>query len=327
MSGGGLLQDRPEFLLDHPRQYLHFNDLELFLNSLVELADIIGRNAQSDGIHNSAIPGISLIRSATPTMPMPVVYEPTLCLVAQGRKQAMLGTTVYVYDPAKYLIASVDLPVMGSVIEASEAVPYLCLALDLDTTVLSDLALRHPLREESVSAPPAGITLNDTTPELLDAAVRLAGLLDRPRDIEALAPLVIREMLYRLLTENGNSIIRQMAQADSRLNQIAKAIAWLRSHYNEACRIDELVEIAGMSRSSFHTHFKAITSMSPLEFRNQLRLQEARRLMVTEAVDAAEAGYAVGYESPSQFSRDYARLFGMPPAKDAWRLRTDICGI
>lgn len=297
------------------------------MSSLCKLVDIVGRHARNDGIHSTAIPSVSLIRSASPTMPMPVVYEPTLCLVAQGRKQAMLGTTAYVYDPAKYLIASVDLPVMGSVIEASEAVPYLCLALDLDTAVLSELALRHPLREESVSAPPAGITLNDTTPELLDAAVRLAGLLDRPRDIEALAPLVIREMLYRLLTENGNSIIRQMAQADSRLNQIAKAIAWLRSHYKEACRIDELVEIAGMSRSSFHAHFKAITSMSPLEFRNQLRLQEARRLMVTEAVDAAEAGYAVGYESPSQFSRDYARLFGMPPAKDAWRLRTDICGI
>ncbi|MBC3209418.1 AraC family transcriptional regulator [Pseudomonas sp. SWRI111] len=297
------------------------------MNSLVELVDIIGRHAQSDGIHNTTIAGVSLIRSARPTMPMPVVYEPTLCLVAQGRKQAMLGTTAYVYDPAKYLIASVDLPVMGSVIEASETAPYLCLALDLDTTSLSELALRHPLREERVSAPPAGIALNDTTPELLDAAVRLAGLLDRPRDIEALAPLVIREILYRLLTENGNGIIRQLAQTDSRLNQIAKAIAWLRSHYNEACRIEDLVDIAGMSRSSFHTHFKAITSMSPLKFRNQLRLQEARRLMVTEAVDAAEAGYRVGYESPSQFSRDYAGLFGMPPAKDAWRLRTDIGGI
>lgn len=324
------MQDRPDFLLDHPIPDAyppHRHVMELCLNSLSKLVDIIGRHVRDDGVHRTAIPGVSLIRSASPTMPMPVVYEPTLCLVAQGRKQAMLGTTAYVYDPAKYLVASVDLPVMGSVIEASEADPYLCLALDLDTTVLSDLALRHPLREESVSAPPAGITLNDTTPELLDAAVRLAGLLDRPRDIEALAPLVIREMLYRLLTENGNSLIRQMAQADSRLNQIAKAIAWLRSHYNEACRIDQLVEIAGMSRSSFHTHFKAITSMSPLEFRNQLRLQEARRLMVTEAIDAAEAGYAVGYESPSQFSRDYARLFGMPPAKDAWRLRTDICGI
>lgn len=321
------MQDRPDFLLDHPIPDVeppHALVMELRLNSLSKLVDIVGRHVRDDGIHSTAIPGVSLIRSASPTMPMPVVYEPTLCLVAQGRKQAMLGTTAYVYDPAKYLIASVDLPVMGSVIEASEAVPYLCLALDLDTAVLSELALRHPLREESVSAPPAGITLNDTTPELLDAAVRLAGLLDRPRDIEALAPLVIREMLYRLLTEKGNSLIRQMAQADSRLNQIAKAIAWLRGHYNEACRIDDLVGIAGMSRSSFHAHFKAVTSMSPLEFRNQLRLQEARRLMVTEAVDAAEAGYAVGYESPSQFSRDYARLFGMPPAKDAWRLRTAV---
>lgn len=295
--------------------------MELCLNSLLKLVDIVGRHVQSDGIHSTAIPGVSLIRSGTPTMPMPAVYEPTLCLVAQGRKQAMLGTTAYVYDPAKYLIASVDLPVMGSVIEASEAVPYLCLALDLDTTELSDLVLRHPLPEENGSVPPSGIALNDTTPELLDAAVRLAGLLDSPGDIEVLAPLVIREILYRLLTGNGNSIIRQMAQADSRLNQIAKAITWLRSHYNETCRIDDLVDIAGMSRSSFHTHFKAVTSMSPLEFRNQLRLQEARRLMVTEAVEAADAGYRVGYESPSQFSRDYARMFGMPPAKDAWRLR------
>ncbi|MBV4484965.1 AraC family transcriptional regulator [Pseudomonas sp. SWRI153] len=291
------------------------------MNSLVELVEIIGRHVQSDGIHSTAIPGVSLIRSGTPTMPMPVVYEPTLCLVAQGRKQAMLGTTAYVYDPAKYLIASVDLPVMGSVIEASEAVPYLCLALNLDTTELSELVLRHPLPEEKGRDPTAGIALNDTTPELLDAAVRLAGLLDRPDDIEVLAPLVIREILYRLLTGEGSSIIRQMAQADSRLNQIAKAITWLRSHYNEPCRIDDLVAIAGLSRSAFHTHFKAVTSMSPLEFRNQLRLQEARRLMVTETVDAAEAGYRVGYDSPSQFSRDYARMFGMPPAKDAWELR------
>jgi len=255
-------------------------------------------------------------------MPMPVVYEPTLCLVAQGRKQAMLGTTAYVYDAANYLIASVDLPVMGSVIEASASTPYLCLVLDLDMVELSDLALRHPLPEEKRSALPSGIALNETTPELLDASVRLASLLDRPDDIEALAPLVIREILYRLLTGTGNSILRQMAQADSRLNQIAKAIAWLRSHYKETCRIDDIADIAGMSRSAFHAHFKAVTSMSPLEFRSQLRLQEARRLMVSEAIDAASAGYRVGYESPSQFSRDYARMFGMPPAKDAGRLRS-----
>ncbi|WP_454830888.1 AraC family transcriptional regulator [Pseudoxanthomonas wuyuanensis] len=292
------------------------------MGSLTRLVDIVGRHVRDDGIHGTPIPGVSLIRSGTPTMPMPVVYEPTLCLVAQGRKQVMLGTTAYVYDPARYLIASVDLPVTGSVIEASASAPYLCLMLDLDMTELSELALRHPAPGENDGAPSAGLALNATTPELLDAAVRLAALLDRPRDIEALAPLVVREILYRLLTGPGNGIVRQMATADSRLNQIARAIAWLREHYSETCRIDEIADIAGMSRSTFHAHFKAVTSMSPLEFRSQLRLQEARRLMVAEAMDAAGAGYRVGYESPSQFSRDYARMFGMPPAKDAGRLRT-----
>ena len=292
------------------------------MDHLAKLVDIVGRHAQTDGIHATPIPGVGLIRSSTPTMPMPVVYEPTLCLVAQGRKRAMLGTTAYVYDAANYLIASVDLPVMGSVIEASESTPYLCLVLDLDMVELSDLALRYPLPEENRTVLSSGIALNETTPELLDASVRLASLLDRPGDIEALAPLVIREILYRLLTGTGNSILRQMAQADSRLNQISKAIAWLRSHYMESCRIDDIADISGMSRSAFHAHFKAVTSMSPLAFRSQLRLQEARRLMVSEAIDAAAAGYRVGYESPSQFSRDYARMFGMPPAKDAGRLRS-----
>ncbi|RYF53046.1 MAG: AraC family transcriptional regulator [Comamonadaceae bacterium] len=291
------------------------------MDSLVKLVDIVGRHARSDGIHATPIPGVGLIRSGTPTMPMPVVYEPTLCLVAQGRKQAMLGTTAYVYDAANYLIASVDLPVMGSVIEASASTPYLCLVLDLDMVELSDLALRYPLPEENRAVLSSGIALNETTPELLDASVRLASLLDRPGDIEALAPLVIREILYRLLTGTGNSILRQMARADSRLNQIAKAIAWLRSHYMESCRIDDIADIAGMSRSAFHAHFKAVTSMSPLAFRSQLRLQEARRLMVSESIDAAAAGYRVGYESPSQFSREYSRLYGAPPIRDVARLR------
>ncbi|QSI28458.1 helix-turn-helix domain-containing protein [Variovorax sp. RKNM96] len=293
------------------------------MSSLKKLIDIVSRHVPGDGIHDSPIPGVDLIRSSTPTMPMPVVYEPTLCLIAQGRKRVMLGTTAYVYDPARYLIASVDLPVMGSVIEASEAAPYLCLALDLDMTVLSDLALRHSLPDESDSAPDAGMALNDTTPELLDAMVRLVSLLDSPADIEALAPLVTREILYRLLVDPRNSIVRQLARADSRLSQIAKAISWLREHYGQACRIEDIADLAGMSRSTFHAHFKSVTSMSPLEFRSQLRLQEARRLMVAEAMDAAGAGFRVGYESPSQFSRDYVRMFGAPPAKDAGRLRKE----
>lgn len=291
------------------------------MSSLETLIDIISRHTPSDGMHQTPIPGVSLVRSGTPTVPMPVVYEPTLCLIVQGRKRVMLGTTAYVYDAANYLVASVHLPVFGAVIEASEQAPYLCLVLDLDMAALSDLALRYPAEAPSGDSPTAGIALNDTSPELLDAAARLAGLLDKPGDIEALTPLVVREMLYRLLTGSGNGSIRQMAQADSRLNQIAKAIVWLRNHYSEPCRIEEIADIAGMSRSTFHAHFKAVTSLSPLEFRSQLRLQEARRLMVAEAVDAAGAGHRVGYESPSQFSRHYARMFGLPPARDAGRLR------
>ncbi|OZI50685.1 AraC family transcriptional regulator [Bordetella genomosp. 4] len=291
------------------------------MGSLTKLVDILDRHTPGNGTYGTPIPGVSLIRSDTPTLPMPVVYEPTLCLIAQGRKRVMLGTTTYVYDPARYLVASVDLPVTGAVIEASEAAPYLCLVVDLDLAELSDLCLRYPVHGRNDDAPSAGIALNDTTPELLDAAVRLAALLDTPRDIDALAPLMIREILYRLLTDSGNGILRQMAAADSRLNQIAKGIAWLRAHYRENRRIEEIADVAGMSRSTFYAHFKAVTFMSPLDFRSQLRLQEARRLMVSEAMDAAVAGFCVGYESPSQFSRDYARMFGAPPAKDASRLR------
>lgn len=295
------------------------------MGSLIQLADLIGRHAPGDGLHESPVPGLSLARSSAPTMPMPVVYEPTLCLVAQGRKQVVLSTTSYVYDAAKYLIASVDLPVMGSVIEASDARPYLCFCLQLGMAEMGDMALRYPLADDNGSTP-GGLAIHDTTPALLDAAVRLTSLLDTPSDIGELRPLIVREILYRLLTGPGSGLVRQMALADSRLNQIARAIIWIRAHYGEAWQIDEVCKIAGMSRSNFHAHFKAVTSMSPLAFRTLLRLQEGRRLMVSEALDAASAGFCVGYESPSQFSRDYGRAYGLPPAKDAQRLRSTLDG-
>lgn len=285
------------------------------------LANILERHVPGDGIHPSPIRGVKLIRSSTTTMPMPVLYEPSLCLIAQGRKRATVGATSYVYDPAKYLVASVDLPVMGSVIEATPSRPYLCLQLDLDMAELGELAIRHPAPQAERETP-AGISLSETTPQLLDAAVRLAALLDTPRDIEVVAPLTIREILYRLLMGPSGGMLHHIVQADSRLNQIARAIVWIRTHFREACRIEQAAEVAGMSRSGFHAHFKAITSMSPIEFRTQLRLQEARRLMLADAMDAASAGFHVGYQSPSQFSRDYGRLFGLPPARDAMRLRT-----
>ena len=294
------------------------------MHQLAFLAETLARHAPADGTYPCSLPGVSLLRSSTPTMPMPVVYQPTLCIVAQGRKRAMLGATAFIYDAASYLIASVDLPVMGSVIEASAERPYLCLRLDLDMTALGEFAIRYPATRPETEGLPAALALNRTTPALLDAATRLAGLLDTPDDIDALAPLIIREILYRLLTGDSGATIRQMARADSRLNQVARAIVWMRTHFREACPIEELAEMAGMSRSTFHAHFKAITSMSPLEFRTHLRMHEAQRLMVGDAMDAASAGFSVGYGSPSQFSRDYTRIFGMPPARHAGRLRSSV---
>lgn len=284
------------------------------------LRDAIARHAPRDGTFDCAIAGAKLIRCSAPTMPMPVIYEPTVCFVAQGRKRASLGESVLHYDPAHYLLASVGLPVMGSVVEASAAHPYLCLQLDLDPAVLAELALKFP-RAAAADSVASGLTLGRTTPALLDAATRLVSLLDTPDDIEALGPLATREILYRLLTGPSGGVIRAMTQADSRQGQIARAILWLRANFTQVCRIDEVARVAGMSRSAFHEHFKAVTAMSPLEFRTQLRMQESRRLMVADGLDAASAGYQVGYDSPSQFSRDYSRLFGSPPAQDARRLR------
>lgn len=291
------------------------------MKQLEILREALDRHTPEPGAHACALPGVMLVRAAAPTVPMPVIYEPTLCLVVQGRKRVVLGTTAFTYDASSYLIASVDLPVMGSVIESTDERPYLCLQIKLDMTELGELAIRHPKSRPDAECLAAGLSLHRPTPALLDAAIRLAGLLDTPEDIETLAPLTMREILYRLLTGTSGNTIRQMAQADSRLNQIARAIVWIRTHFRDAFPIEQAAGIAGMSRSAFHAHFKAVTSMSPLEFRTCLRMQEARRLMVSDAVDAASAGFSVGYASPSQFSRDYARIFGMPPARHASHLR------
>ncbi|XOK14358.1 AraC family transcriptional regulator [Agrobacterium tumefaciens] len=281
----------------------------------------IARHAPHDGTFETQLPGLKLIRCSETTLPMPVVYEPTLCLVAQGRKQAILGQTSFVYDPSSYLVASVDLPVMGSVIEASKDKPYLSMQLDLDTVELADLAIRYPSEQHAPINGPIGLLLNKVDEGIIDAASRLLALLDTPRDIDALSPLAKREILYRLITGVGGAAVRQIVQAGAHVNQIARSIVWIRKHFRETCSVEAGAEVAGMSRSTFHAHFKAVTNMSPLEFRTQLRLQEARRLMLSEGLDAATAGFQVGYASPSQFSREYGRVFGMSPAKHANALR------
>ncbi len=252
-------------------------------------------------------------------MPMPVVYEPSLCLVAQGRKQAVLAGRTFVYDPARYLIVSVELPVVGHVTEATPDKPYLCLALHFDPVVLGDLAMQVPASE--TPAPALGLTLCDAGPPLLDAAVRLLRLLDDPDAAPVLAPLAEREILYRLLTGPYGATMRRLVAGHGRTAQVNRAITWIKRHFAEPFSVERLASAVGMSASSLHAHFKAVTAMSPLQYQKQLRLQEARRLMLGTGADAASAAFSVGYESPSQFSREYRRLFGEPPARDIDRLR------
>jgi AraC-like DNA-binding protein len=290
------------------------------MEQLRELADLVGRHTPHEGMHSTALQRLSLIRYSTATQPHHSVYDPALCIVVQGRKRALLGETAYVYDPASFLIVSVDLPVVGCVIEASAQEPYLCLKLDLNLPALSELLLEYG-GAPSASAAGPGLALSKMDPNLLDSVVRLLRLLDTPADRAALAPLAEREILYRLLTGEQGHLVRQVACAESRLSQVSRAIAWIKNNYRDRFSIEAVAAEARMSASSLHEHFRAVTTMSPLQYQKQLRLQEARRLMLAEALDAATAGFRVGYESPSQFSREYRRLFGAPPASDITRLR------
>ncbi len=272
-------------------------------------------------MHRTALERVSLVQSSIPTLRMPTLYEPSVCFVASGRKRVELGSSSYVYDAATFLVVSVDLPVAGAVIEASAGTPFLCFRLDIDVKMLAELMLDQPNVFSSSAVTPVGLMLDRATPELTDAAVRLLRLLDAPADAPALAPLAEREILYRLLTGPCASMLRHIARVDSKLNLIGRAIAWLRVHYKDPFTVNDVARETGMSLSAFHQQFKAVTTMSPLQFRNTLRLQEARRMMVAEGVDAAAAGFEVGFQSPSQFNRDYARLFGDSPLRDARRLR------
>lgn len=285
------------------------------------LADLVARHATSDGTHDTALSRLRFIRSDTPTQPMPVIYAPSLCIVAQGEKEAQLAERRFRYDPATFLLAAVNLPVTGAVTKASSQEPYLCLMLDIDRVALGELITTHPNAMQDDARVELGLTLGQATPEFLDAACRLVAVLGDEQDVAVLAPLIERELLWRLLSGPAGPILRRMAAAETRMGRIDQAIAWLRHHFAEPVSVDQLADIAGMSPSAFHEHFKAVTGVSPLRYRAQLRLQEARRLMLSEGLEAANAGFEVGYNSPSQFSREYGQTFGLPPARDVSRLR------
>ena len=258
-------------------------------------------------------------RSVAPTPPTHGLYQPMLCFVLQGSKRVIIGERVIEYRAGDFLVASVDLPVIGQVTEASADKPYMVVGLALDPAAIAALLIDLPHAGEGRGE--AGISLSAMTADLLDPLLRLTRLLDRPEDIAVMAPMLEREILYRVLQGPQGAILRQIARSDSRLSQVRRAIDWIRQNFAEPLRVEHLAGLAGMSVSSFHRHFKAVTAMSPLAYHKQIRLQEARRRLIATPAEAARVAYAVGYESASQFSREYTRLFGRPPMRDAVRLR------
>lgn len=293
-----------------------------FLLELQGLRQSIARwTAEGDQL-TTTIPGLSLFRRDAPTAPMSYLYERSICLIAQGTKRVVLGSDVFEYDSHHFLITSVDLPVVCQVLEASREKPYLSLMLNLDQQEISQLITDSHLPPPNQQPSGRGMAIGPVTGPLLTAFQRLLDLLADPTDIPILAPIVQREILYRLLKGEQGTHLRQMASVGSQSQQIGRAIRWLKDHFTGPFRVEELAASVNMSPSTFHHHFRLLTAMSPLQYQKWLRLNEARRLMFTERLDATTAAFQVGYESPSQFSREYSRSFGAPPLRDMERLRS-----
>lgn len=287
---------------------------------LTELRTLIARHARP-GLTATTLAGVTLMASDTPTEPVHHVYVPAFAVIAQGAKRTVLGDKLFEYGAGQYLVVSIDLPICGHVVRASAKEPFLAVGLTLKPAAIAILLLETAASDHA-AVQPSGLGISDVTTELLDPVVRLLRLLDHPEDIAVLGPMVEREILWRLLHGEQGAMVRQIGLADSRLSQVNHAIGWIRAHYAEVFRIEELARLAAMSVSSFHRHFRAVTSMSPLQYQKQIRLQEARARLLAESEDVGAVGFSVGYESPSQFSREYSRLFGAPPGRDVARLRT-----
>lgn len=297
---------------------LENNSMEVALGAL---GKSIARWTDRGDRYETGIPGLSLHQRSEPSPPVSIMYEPRICMIAQGAKRVLLGDETYVYDPQHFLITSVDLPTVVQVIHASLEKPYLGLVLRLDQREIAQLLLDSNLPMPRPQQSSRGMATGKVTLPLLTAFHRLLDLLSEPKDIPILAPIIQREILYRLLVGDQGVRLRQMASAGSQSQQIASAVHWLKGNFTLPLRIDDLAAQVNMSTSTFHHHFRAVTAMSPLQYQKWLRLNEARRLMLTENQDAAAAAFQVGYESPSQFSREYCRLFGNAPLRDITNLR------
>jgi AraC-like DNA-binding protein len=288
-----------------------------------ELVERIARALPEDGSLD-VFPGFRLARSSKPTEPVHAVYQPAFCFVAQGRKQALLGEEVFRYDPGNYLIYTVDLPLIFQVEEASKERPYLGFRINLDSSLVASVTMESGIEPKKGDASMKALDVSPTDANLFDAVVRLVRLLDAPVERKVLAPLIIREIVFRLLAGGQGARLSHLLAAGADTRRISKAIGRLRENFDQPLKMDDLARELGMSVSGFHHHFKSVTAMSPLQFQKQIRLQEARRLMLGEDLDAASAGFRVGYEDPSYFSREYKKLFGAPPQRDIARLRSNL---
>ena len=288
-------------------------------DALSELKSLVARHARP-GAPATVLAGVRATISRVPTEAIHCVNGPSLGLVVQGAKRTIVGDRVFEYGEGDFVVTSVDLPIASRIVRASANEPYLACGLNLDPATIASLLLETPGVDELV-ATPCGMGVHAAPVELQEAMVRLLRLLAAPRDAPVLRPLIEREILWRLLCGPQGGRVRQIGLADSRLAQVKHAIRHIRQHYAEALSIGQLAGVAAMSESSFHRHFRAVTAMTPIQFQKQIRLQEARARLLADADDVAAVGYAVGYDSASQFSREYSRLFGAPPGRDVARLR------
>jgi AraC-like DNA-binding protein len=289
--------------------------------SVDELRELLDRHARPDLA--TAIDGVRICKADHTAAPESSMSGTVLAIVAQGRKRLALGDRFYDYGPGQYLVASVDLPVTGHVIDAAPGSPALGFGLALEPAAIAELMLQAGPGDlpRSAGSPRPGIAVSDAPDELLDAVVRLLRLLDRPRDRRTLAPLIKREILWHLMTGDQGDAVRQLGLADSSLRHITRAAQWIRENYARPFRVEEVAQLSGLSVSAFHRNFQAVTSMSPIQFQKHIRLQAARLLLANSPNDITGVGNRVGYDSPSQFSREYRRLFGAPPSSDAERMR------
>ena len=285
------------------------------------LLQLVQHAAVNEGLNSTAIPNVFCYKICSPRITMPAVYEPCLCIIVQGRKNVLLGSEMLSYGELEFLIASVDLPILGTVIEASEQQPYFVIQINIDVRLLSELLLQMEHLAVASKTAKSGLFIGQVDRQMGDSLLRLFTLLEEPDDIPVLSEALIREMHYRMLRSHYGKEIAQISLKGTPTQRISVAIQKLRRDYDQPVTIEELASLAGMSVSSFHVHFKAVTNMSPLQFQKSVRLVEARSLMISQQIDAASTAYKVGYESPSQFSREYARMFGNPPARDIAGIR------